>query len=198
MMRGLADRRVAVFVASQDDSGQRRADAVIKALVGAGAREDVLSTPGFSDSDFASGRYAALILVGDGGSQAPDPRVVQLAREFLASEKPVAVWGALRAILEAGGARGRRVAGDAPLRATLEQAGATWVDEPMFVDEELITAGAGVSGEEFAARVTKEFADRLDERALDEMSELSFPASDPPAVSPSFIGSAGRERSGDT
>ena len=39
--------------------------------------------------------------------------------------------------------------------------------------------------------VVRLLADRLDERELDRMSDLSFPASDPPAVTPSTIGPDG-------
>ena len=38
-----------------------------------------------------------------------------------------------------------------------------------------------------------ETADRLEEAAVDEMSDLSFPASDPPSVSPGIAGRAYRD-----
>src|SRR5258705_10711274 len=112
MLRGLADRRVAVVVVN-DEAAQRRGNISVKALEAAGAAAQVLSGAELPDSDFASGRYAALVLVGDGGSRAPAPRVVQLTREFLATEKPIAVWGGLRAIREAAGGGGREVDGGA-------------------------------------------------------------------------------------
>ena len=119
MLRGLDGRRVGVF-GSSNDAG--RTAIVNQALEQAGARVHVLSGANASDEDFHGAKYAALVLVGDeDGRFEQDPRVVQLAREFLASDKPVAAFGgALNVILEAGGVAGRTLAAHAPLRAVLE------------------------------------------------------------------------------
>jgi putative intracellular protease/amidase len=130
------------------------------------------------------------VIVDDGASAfSGDTRLVQLAREFLVSDKPIAaLGGGLWAILKAGGAAGRLVAAHGLLKIALEGAGARSVEEPIYVDEALITARADADVNEFAKRVVGEFSNRLEERELDEMSELSFPASDPPAITPATIG----------
>lgn len=183
MLRGLAGRRVAVFAAPNDAN---RAAIVTRSLEQAGARVHVLSGTDASDEDFHGAKYAALVLVGDGGGRFElDPRIVQLAREFLASDKPVAAFGsALNVILEAGGAAGRTLAAHAPLRALLEGAGADLVNDPLHADGTLITAEGSANLSDFAGRVVAEFSDSLEEHAVDEMSDLSFPASDPPAITP--------------
>ena len=90
MLRGLEGRRVAVF-ASPKDSAEERAAVMTQALERAGARIHLLSESSASDQDYHGAKYAALVLVGDEGAQFEiEPRLVQLAREFLASDKPVA------------------------------------------------------------------------------------------------------------
>ena len=194
MLRGLEGRRVAVF-ASPKDSAEERAAVMTQALERAGARIHLLSESSASDEDYHGAKYAALVLVGDEGAQFEiDPRLVQLAREFLASDKPVAAFGsALKVILEAGGAAGRTLAAHAPLKAVLEGAGAELVDEPVHADGSLLSAQGSANLSEFGSRVVAEFSNRLEEHALDEMSDLSFPASDPPAVTPASIGRVGPE-----
>lgn len=191
MLRGLQGRRVAIVALSETPGGDSAAHPVIQALEQAGAQLQALGVTA-PDEDFQGSRYAALVLSGDGGSRfSDDKRVVQLVREFLASDKPVAAFGsALSAILAAGGATGRSIATHHPLGAELQGAGSTCVDEAICVDEALITAGGHAPVAEFAARVVQELSERLEERAVDEMSDLSFPASDPPAVTPATVGPA--------
>lgn len=198
MQRGLEGRRVAVFAASRDDTADRRAAKVVNALEQAGARVHMLRTADEQDQ-WHGAMYAALVLVGDGPAPFEgQPRLVQLVREFFVSDKPVAAFGgALGAVLEAGGVAGRTVAAQGALKSASEKAGATSVDEPIHADEALITATGEADADAFAERVVRELAVRLEERDVDEMSELSFPASDPPAVSPSSIGSAASDRKGD-
>ena len=191
MQRGLEGRRIAVVVPS---AAQAQGTAAIKALEGAGAQLHVLKPGEGSEEDWHGSRYAALVLVGDGDAALnAEPSLVQLAREFLVSEKPVAAFGAaVGVLLESGGAAGRTVAapGDGSLKEALETSGASCVDEPIHADEGLVTASKSANIDEFAARVVREFATRLEEREVDEMSDMSFPASDPPAVTPTSIGRA--------
>lgn len=56
------------------------------------------------------------------------------------------------------------------------------------LDETLLAVKGGGDARAFAADVVREFAECLEEHDLDDMSDQSFPASDPPAVNP---GSAG-------
>jgi len=182
MQRGLEGRRVALYVAAlTDPSGV----GLQQALERAGARVHVLTDDTGAD-EFRGGVYAALVATATAASDhAP---ILQLVREFMASDKPVAAKGeGIDLIVRAGGAAGRRLVAGAR-RAELESAGATPSDRAIEVDEAVVTAAASVSDEEFAASVVRTFSHRLDESAVDEMSELSFPASDPPAVSPSSAG----------
>jgi putative intracellular protease/amidase len=190
MLRGLQGRRVAIFISADSYVAERREAAVIRPLEQAGAHIHLLSSGTQTDDDFHAGKYAALVLIGDGTSGfSGDPRLVQLTREFLASDKPVAaLGGALTLVLESGGAAGRTVAAPGPLIAPLEAAGAKCIDEPVHVDDMLITARGSADLESFASVVAHELSNRLEERDLDETSDLSFPASDPPAVTPATIG----------
>jgi hypothetical protein len=60
--------------------------------------------------------------------------------------------------------------------------------EALQLDESLLAVKGADDARGFAREVASVFANRLDERAVDEMSDLSFPASDPPSVSPGTAG----------
>jgi putative intracellular protease/amidase len=199
VQRGLEGRRIAVAVLPDDDSVERRAAVVAHRLEQAGSRIHLLIPGDGANEDWQGAKYAAVVIVGDGNpSVASDRRLVQLVREFLASEKPVAAFGGgVRVILEAKGAAGRTVAAHGPLRSAVEAAGGTGAPDSVHVDGCLITAQGGAAVEEFASRVVREFSSLLEERELDEMSELSFPASDPPATSPGSIGHVAPDRDSD-
>lgn len=83
--------------------------------------------------------YDALVL--PGGVANPDalradPAAVAFVRAFLGAEKLVAaICHAPWLLVEADGVRGRRVASWPSLRTDLENAGATWVDEAVVVDD---------------------------------------------------------------
>jgi hypothetical protein len=189
MQRGLEGRRVAIFAAANDDMAERRAAKVVNALEQAGARVHMLVDDG-EQGDWQGAKYAALVLIGDGPEAfEKKPLLTQLIREFLVSDKPVAAFGgAIMGLFEAGGVAGRTLAAEDPLKSAIENAGAKCVNEPMHVDDTLITASSKADVDDFAKRVIGEFAQRLEERDVDEMSELSFPASDPPAITPSSAG----------
>jgi protease I len=88
--------------------------------------------------------YDALVL--PGGVANPDflradPDAVRFVRAFVATGKPVAAichgpW----TLVEAGVVAGRTLTSWPSLRTDLANAGATWVDEPVFVDEHLVTS----------------------------------------------------------
>ena len=160
MQRGLEDRRVALFAAG--DRG-----ALARALEAQGARVALLNGGiATRDEDWHGARYAALVIV-DAGENASgrEPRLVQLVREFLLSDKPVAVYG--------GGIQVLREAGS--------------------VDEDVILAEPDGDLESFTQRLVSKLVARLEEAQLDDMSEQSFPASDPPSTTPSAIGSKGSQ-----
>ena len=138
--------------------------------------------------------YDALLL--PGGVANPDTlrmdqAAVQFVREFMLSEKPVAAichgpW----LLVEAGAVAGRTVTSWPSLKTDIRNAGGNWVDQPVAIDDRLITSRKPADIPAFSAAIVKQFANRIDEARVDEMSEQSFPASDPPP-GPSSIGGEG-------
>jgi protease I len=94
--------------------------------------------------DAAATDYDALVL--PGGVANPDflradPEAVRFVREFFGAGKPVAAichgpW----TLVEAGVVDGRTLTSWPSLRTDLANAGATWVDEEVFVDDGLVTS----------------------------------------------------------
>jgi protease I len=88
--------------------------------------------------------FDALLL--PGGVMNPDslrmqPKAVEFVKAFFDSGKPVAVichgpW----TVIEAGAARGRRIASWPSLKTDLRNAGAEWVDEEVVVDGNLVSS----------------------------------------------------------
>lgn len=160
MQRGLEDRRIALLAA-----GDRAV--VARALEAEGARvADLHGGMPTRDEDWHGGRYAALVIV-DAGENVTikEPRIVQLTREFLVSDKPVCVYGGgVQVLHEAGG-----------------------------VEEDALVVEAEGDLKKFATRVVRALATQLDESQIDEMSDQSFPASDPPATNPASIGPAPKD-----
>jgi protease I len=94
--------------------------------------------------DATTEQYDALVL--PGGVANPDflrtdPDAVRFVRDFFATGKPVAAichgpW----TLVEAGVVDGRTLTSWPSLRTDLANAGATWVDEQVYVDGSLITS----------------------------------------------------------
>lgn len=185
MQKGLAGRRIALYAPADDECSR----AVGEALAGRGATVDRLG-PDTTAEGWHGARYAALVLIGaEGSGFSSDDRVVQLAREFLLSEKPVAAFGsAVNVVVQAGGAAGRKVASSSDLSDEIQAAGGTHSGESLVSDGPLITALASHKPGDFADRVAESMGTTLEEREVDEMSDMSFPASDPPATNPGSIG----------
>jgi protease I len=145
-------------------------------------------------SEAHASEYDALLL--PGGVANPDtlrmdPAAVQFVREFMLSEKPVAAichgpW----LLVEADAVSGRTLTSWPSLKTDISNAGGQWVDQPVSIDERLITSRKPADIPAFSAAIIKEFGNRFDEARVDEYSEQSFPASDPPP-SPSSIGGEG-------
>lgn len=81
-----------------------------------------------------------------GGVANPDamrmnPRAVQFVREFMVSDKPVAaICHAAWSLVEAGVLEGRTITSWPSIQTDVRNAGATWVDEEVVVDGNLITS----------------------------------------------------------
>ena len=95
-------------------------------------------------SDAKPDNFDALLL--PGGVMNPDklrmiPKAVEFVKAFFAANKPVAAichgpWS----VIEAGAARGRKIASWPSLKTDLRNAGAEWKDEEVVVDGSLVTS----------------------------------------------------------
>jgi protease I len=128
--------------------------------------------------------FDALVL--PGGVANPDalrmePRAVALLREFLEADKPVAaICHAPWLLVEADAVRGRTITSWPSLQTDIRNAGGSWVDRPVQVDQKLITSRKPDDLAAFCARIVRDFATAIVEDRIDSTVEQSFPASDPP------------------
>ena len=149
-------------------------------------------------SEVHASEYDALLL--PGGVKNPDTlrmdhHAVQFVREFMMAEKPVAAichgpW----LLVEAGAVSGRTLTSYPSLKTDIRNAGGQWVDQPVQIDDRLITSRKPDDIPAFSAAIVKRFAKDIEDRRMDEVGEQSFPASDPPP-SPTAIGGEGAARS---
>ncbi|MCP3063679.1 DJ-1/PfpI family protein [Myxococcus sp. K38C18041901] len=151
-----------------------------RALEEAGARVELVAPkPGTVRADTAGGQvsefrvdraltearpdaYHALYLPG-GTHSADSLRLATGATEFvqgfLRAKKPVAaICHGLWLLADAGGVKGRRVTSFPSLRRDLQNAGATWVDEEVVVDGQLVTSRRPADLPAFNQQVVARFA----------------------------------------
>lgn len=206
---GLKGRHVAILSADGVDGAQ--VAGLRRALADAGAIAEVLGVrSGKLDASASDGLavdrtvgechtadFDALVIAG--GKSAIDvlrgePKAVQFVREFMAADKPVAaIAEGVGMLAAADSAIGRKVAAGDRLAEDLRRAGADVVDTDVHVDEKLITARDGRDLEALNTAMLREFANRVDERRVDQLSEQSFPASDPPP-GPVAVGGEGASK----
>jgi protease I len=127
--------------------------------------------------------YAALVL--PGGVANPDTlrsneKAVQLVREFMLADKPVAAichgpW----LLVEADVVKGRTLTSWPSLKADIRNAGGDWVDKQVQTDQQLITSRKPEDLPAFCAKLVSVLDTALNENELDRMVEGTFPASDP-------------------
>lgn len=147
------------------DASRTRANEVVSTLEGAGALVHQLR-PGGSEPDehWHGGRYAALIVIG--AASGKEQATFRGEPRLVQLVREFQVSDKPVAVL------------DVPL-------------ESIQVDETLLAVRGSGDARAFADQVVREFSTRLEEHDLDEMSEMSFPASDPPSLNP---GTAGRAK----
>jgi deglycase len=114
-------------------------------------------------SDADASDYDALVV--PGGVANPDQLrtdddAVRFVRAFFEQDKPAAIichgpW----VLIEADVARGRTVTSWPSLRTDLRNAGATWVDEEVVVDNGLVTSRKPDDLPAFCAKLIEEFAE---------------------------------------
>lgn len=134
--------------------------------------------------DAQAAQYDALVI--PGGVANPDAlrldsRAVQFVREFMVADKPVAaICHAAWLLIEADAVGGRTLTSWPSLQTDIRNAKGEWVDREVVIDGKLITSRKPADLPAFNAAIVREFASRLDEAKIDQLSEQSFPASDPP------------------
>lgn len=114
--------------------------------------------------------YDALLIPGGVGNPDQlrgDRSAVDFVREFGRSGKPMGVichgpW----MLVESGLAKGRRLTSWPTLRTDVENAGGTWVDEPVVVDEGIVTSRKPDDIPSFNEKIVEEFAEGTHQRTL--------------------------------
>ncbi len=135
-------------------------------------------------ADVSATDFDALVL--PGGVANPDrlrmdQRAVALVKEFLEADKPVAaICHAPWLLVEADAVKGRTLTSWPSLQTDIRNAGGTWVDKQVVVDQKLITSRKPDDLPAFCARIVADFATSIREDRIDVALEQSFPASDPP------------------
>ena len=206
---GLKGRHVAIL-ASDGEEGAQLAQ-LRRGLAAAGAVADMIGVrtgdlrgqPGDTlvvertfDSCHAADFDALVIPSGKTAIEAlrAEPNAVHFVREFMAADKPVAaIADGVSMLVAADAASGRTVAAGAQAADDVRAAGAEVVDEAVHVDGKLITARDSRDLEEVTQAILREFANRVDEARVDQLSEQSFPASDPPP-GPVAVGGEGASK----
>jgi protease I len=142
----------------------------------------------------SSSDYVGLVL--PGGVANPDKLrmnegAVRFVREFFFADKPVAaICHALWLLVEADVVRGRTVTSYPSLRTDIQNAGGTWVDQMVQVDQQLVTSRNVPDLPAFSEKSLQIFGRATEQAAIDEAGEESFPASDAPSTSPTVARAA--------
>lgn len=173
----LKGKRVAVL--ATDGVEQVELTEPVKALKEAGAHVDVVSDKkdkiqGFNHVDKADkipvdkpvqktgpDAYDALILPGgviNADALRLVPEAIDFVRHFVETRKPIAaICHAPWALIEAGGAKGKRMTSWPSLKTDLVNAGAKWVDEQVVTDMGLVTSRKPADIPAFNRNMIEEF-----------------------------------------
>jgi protease I len=199
MAESLKGRKVAVLATDGFEFSELRDP--VDALRGAGAEVRIISIHGGEIQGETKGEPSGKVKVDDlvtavdakdfdalvlpGGSENPrilskNSDAVQFARSFMESDKPVAAICHGPLVLAAADAvKGRTLTSFPKLKDELTDAGATWVDKAVSVDQKLVTSRRPADLPQFCDKLLSMLANAIEERKLDKTIEQSFPASDP-------------------
>jgi protease I len=114
-------------------------------------------------AEVSASDYAGLVL--PGGVANPDnlrtnDKAVALARSFFEEGKPVAaICHAPWTLVEADVVRGRTLTSFPSIRTDIENAGGTWVDEEVSVDQGFVTSRSPDDLEAFCSKMVEEIAE---------------------------------------
>lgn len=141
-------------------------------------------------NDADADHYDGLIV--PGGPLAADTlrenhHAVDLVRRTIVSGRPLALFGhAAWLLVETDVVAGMEVTGAKSIKTDLRSSGAFWSDEPVMVDQGIVTVRSAEELDQALPRIVDEFAEGRHDRpgitdVVTEASEESFPASDPPS-----------------
>ena len=109
-----------------------------------------------------------------------NPDAVKLVREFMEADKPVAAMcHGPRLLIEADAVQGRTLTSHQEIADEVRDAGGSWVDRAVQLDQKLLTGRKPEDLPAFCANLVSLLSSAIEERRLDKMVEQSFPASDP-------------------
>ena len=122
--------------------------------------------------------YDALVIpggVGNPDTMRADENAVELTRQFFEQGKPVgAICHGPWMLVEAGVVRGRTVTSWPSLQTDIRNAGGSWVDQEVVVDQGLVTSRKPDDLPAFNAKIVEEFAEgRHEQQATSVRSDAT-------------------------